>query len=288
MSRYGTVELGGTWTSCAVGSAPDHLSRSVKFSTSDPTETLGMVGEFMGGETLDAVGVAAFGPLDLERGRVGVTPKEGWSGIDLLGPLREALDAPIGLDTDVNGAALGEGRWGAGRGLGTFVYVTVGTGIGGGALVDGQPLHGLGHPEMGHISVRRHPDDDYRGVCTLHVDCLEGLASGPAIEDRSGRPGQDLTGTDLATAVELESFYLSQMMRDLVYILAPERIILGGGVSRLPGLLDQVNQTLIDALSGYPGLSEHESGFVVPPGLGEMSGLAGGIVLAERAAVRAK
>ncbi|HEU5112406.1 MAG TPA: ROK family protein, partial [Acidimicrobiia bacterium] len=216
MSRYGTVELGGTWTSCAVGSSPDHLSRSVKFSTSDPTETLRMVAEFMGSETVDAVGVAAFGPLDLERGRVGVTPKEGWSGIDLLGPLREALDAPIGLDTDVIGAALGEGRWGAGRGFGTFVYVTVGTGIGGGALVDGQPLHGLGHPEMGHISVRRHPDDDYRGVCMLHVDCLEGLASGPAIEQRLGRRGQDLMGTDLATAVELESFYLSQMMRDLV------------------------------------------------------------------------
>ena len=247
-----------------------------------------MVAAFLGAETLDAAGIATFGPLDRERGRIGVTPKEGWSGIDLLGPISDALDAPIGLDTDVNGAALGESRWGAGRGLRTFAYVTVGTGIGGGALVDGQPLPGLGHPEMGHMSVRRHPDDDYRGICPFHVDCLEGLASGPAIEQRWGMPGQDLTGTHLVAAVELESFYLSQMMRNLVYILAPERVIVGGGVSRLPGLVDLVNQKLIDELSGYPGLAEHDSGFVAPPGLGEKSGLAGGMVLAERAADRAK
>lgn len=243
--------------------------------------------EFLGAESLDAVGIAAFGPLDLERGRIGVTPKQGWSGIDVVSPMRDALHAPIGLDTDVNGAALGEGRWGAGLGLRTFAYVTVGTGIGGGAVVDGQPLQGLGHPEMGHISVRRHPEDDYRGICPLHVDCLEGLASGPAIQQRWGIPGQDLSGTDLVSAVQLESFYLSQMMRSLVYILAPERVILGGGVSRLPGLLDLVNQRLIDELSGYPGHPEHESGFVALPGLGEMSGLAGGMILAERAAERA-
>ena len=222
--------MGGTRTSCAVGSSPDDLSRSIRFSTTDPAETLAKVVGFLGAESLDAVGIAAFGPLDLERGRMAVTPKEGWSGIDVVSPIRDSLDAPIGLDTDVNGAALGEGRWGAGRGLRTFAYVTVGTGIGGGALVDGHPLHGLGHPEMGHISVRRHPEDDFRGICPLHGDCLEGLASGPAIQQRSGIPGQDLSGTDLKAAVEFESFYLSQLMRSLVYILAPQRVILGGGV----------------------------------------------------------
>jgi fructokinase len=287
MGRFGTVEMGGTKTSCAVGASPDDLSRSISFSTTDPAETLGKVVAFLGAESLDAVGIAAFGPLDLERGRIGVTPKEGWSGVDLVGPMRSSIDAPIGLDTDVNGAALGESRWGAGRGLRTFAYVTVGTGIGGGALVDGQPLHGLGHPEMGHVSVRRHPEDNYRGICPLHVDCLEGLASGPAIEQRSGIAGQDLSGTALVAAVGLESFYLSQLMRSLVYILAPERVILGGGVSRLPGLLDLINKRLIGELSGYPGFPEHKSGFVAPPGLGEMSGLAGGMVLAERAARRA-
>jgi fructokinase len=284
MARYGTVEMGGTRTSCAVGSSPDDLSGSISFSTTDPAETLGKVAGFLGSESLDAVGIAAFGPLDLERGRTGVTPKGGWSGVDLVGPMREAVDVPIGLDTDVNGAALGEGRWGAGRGLGTFAYVTVGTGIGGGALVDDLPIHGLGHPEMGHISVRRHPADDYHGSCPFHGDCLEGLASGPAIQQRSGMRGQDLSGTDLEATVELEAFYLGQLMRSLVYILAPRRVILGGGVSRLAGLLDLVNERLIDELSGDQGLSEHEPGFVAPPGLGEMSGLAGGMILAERAA----
>jgi fructokinase len=287
MSEYGAVEMGGTRTSCAAGSSPKDLSRKVTFSTTEPAETLGKVIEFLRGQTPVAIGIAAFGPLGLVGGRIGVTPKEGWSGTDLVGPVKNAIDVPIGLDTDVNGAALGESRWGAARGLGTFVYVTVGTGIGGGALVDGEPIHGLGHPEMGHISVRRHPDDDYPGICLLHGDCLEGLASGPAIEGRSGILGEGLSGSDLAKAVEFEAFYLAQMIRNLVYILAPERVIVGGGVSHLPGLIDRVNESLIDELSGYPGLAEHESGFVVPPGLGDMSGLAGALVLAARAFDRA-
>jgi fructokinase len=253
------------------------------FSTSEPVETLGNVIDYLRAESPDAVGIAAFGPLDLVDGRVGVTPKEGWSGADLVGPLRASIEVPTGLDTDVNGAALGESRWGAAQGLRTFVYVTVGTGIGGGAIVNGETVHGLGHPEMGHISVRRHPEDTYPGICRLHGDCLEGLASGPAIGARFAVPGEALSGADLTTAVEIEAFYLAQMMRNLVYILAPERVIVGGGVSGLPGLLDLVNRRLVGELSGYPGFPEHDSGFVVPPGLGDMSGLAGGMVLAERA-----
>jgi len=287
MARYGTVEMGGTKTLCAVGSSPDDLGEVVTVPTTDPAETLGRVVEYLRAESPHAIGIAAFGPLDLRRGRIGVTPKESWSDTDLVGPIRDALDVPIGLDTDVNGAALGEGRWGAAQGLCNFVYVTVGTGIGGGAVVDGEPVQGLGHPEMGHISVRRHPEDDYPGICRLHGDCLEGLASGPAIEHRSGVPGERLSGTDLTTAVALQAFYLAQMARNLVYILAPERVIIGGGVSRLPALLDLVNDRLVDELAGYPGLSEHASGFLVPPGLAHISGLAGGLVLAERAADRA-
>jgi fructokinase len=283
MPRYGSVEIGGTKTSCVVGSSPDDLSPVLTFSTSEPVETLGNVIDYLRAESPDAVGIAAFGPLDLVDGRVGVTPKEGWSGADLVGPLRASIEVPTGLDTDVNGAALGESRWGAAQGLRTFVYVTVGTGIGGGAIVNGETVHGLGHPEMGHISVRRHPEDTYPGICRLHGDCLEGLASGPAIGARFAVPGEALSGADLTTAVEIEAFYLAQMMRNLVYILAPERVIVGGGVSGLPGLLDLVNRRLVGELSGYPGFPEHDSGFVVPPGLGDMSGLAGGMVLAERA-----
>ncbi len=283
MARYGTVEIGGTKTLYAVGASPDDLAGVVTVPTTEPEETIEGVVEFFGREVPDAVGIASFGPLDLGNGRIGITPKPGWSGTDLLGPVRAALDLPVGLDTDVNGAALGEARWGTGRGLDSFVYVTVGTGIGGGALIGGEPVHGLGHPEMGHVVVRRHHDDDYEGVCRLHGDCLEGLASGPAITGRFGRPGEGLAGTDLARAVEFEAFYLAQMARDLVYILAPERVALGGGVSRLPGLLELVNLMLVEDLAGYPGMTEHESGFVVAPGLGALSGLAGGLILAERA-----
>ena len=282
MTGYGVVELGGTKTSVGFGSSPEDLGEVVTFATSDPETTLGRVVAFLRDRSPMAVGIAAFGPLDLGAGRMRVTPKQGWSGIDLLGPFRP-LQVPVGLETDVNGAALGEGRWGAGRGLRSIVYVTVGTGIGGGALVDGEPLHGLGHPEMGHIAVRRQPEDLSPGVCRLHGDCLEGLASGPAIAARSGAPAEDLSDVEQRMAVEAEAFYLAQMVRDLVYMLAPERVIMGGGVARLPGLIDLVNERLVAELAGYPGLAEHEAGFVVPPGLGDRSGLAGALILAERA-----
>jgi fructokinase len=288
MAIYGTVEMGGTKTSCAIGSSPDDLSHELTIPTTDPNETLGRVIEHLVIGSVEAVGVASFGPLELRRdhpgyGRIRFTPKEGWSGVDVVGPFSAAFGLPIGLDTDVNGAALGEWTWGAGRGLGSIVYVTVGTGIGGGALVEGEPIHGLGHPEIGHVMVRRHPNDDFPGACPAHGDCLEGMASGIAVEGRHGARGERLTGDELRAAVEIEAFYLSQMARDLVYILAPERIILGGGVSRLPGLVERVATGLVVELAGYPGLGEHERGFVVSPGLGRLSGLAGGLILADAA-----
>lgn len=285
---YGTVEMGGTKTSCAIGSSPDDLAGELTIPTTEPSETLGRVLEHLAIGSAEAVGIASFGPLELRRdhpgyGQIRFTPKKGWSGVDVVGPFSAALGVPIGFDTDVNGAALGEWTWGAGRGLESIVYVTVGTGIGGGALVEGEPIHGLGHPEMGHIMVRRHPDDEFPGACPAHGDCLEGLASGTAVEGRHGARGERLTGDELRMAVEIEVFYLTQMARNLVYTLAPERIILGGGVSRLPGLVERVGASLAVDLAGYPGLDEHEHGFVVPPGLGRLSGLAGGLILADAA-----
>jgi fructokinase len=283
--RYGTVELGGTKTSCSVGSTPDDLSDVLTIPTADPPQTLGQVLDHLGAHSIAAVGIASFGPVGLRReradyGHITITPKEGWSGADVVGRFQTSLGVPIGFDTDVNGAALGEWKWGAGQGLGSFVYVTVGTGIGGGALIEGVPIHGLGHPEMGHISVRRHPDDVYPGACRLHGDCLEGLASGPAMESRFGVAGARLSGEELGLARRIEAFYLAQLVRNLIYTLAPERVILGGGVSQMPGLLRGVAEALEDELSGYPGFAEHRAGFVVPPGLGPLSGLAGGLVLA--------
>jgi fructokinase len=288
VASYGSVELGGTKTSVGFGSSPDDLSSVVTIPTTHPDETLGRVIDHLASGTPDAVGIASFGPIELRRevpgyGRITVTPKEGWSRTDVVGPIREALRVPIGFDTDVNGAALGEGRWGAGRGLDTFAYVTVGTGIGGGAILEGEPLHGLGHPEMGHMTVRRHPDDRFEGTCLLHGDCVEGLASGPSIEARFGNSADRLRGEEQREAVLLEAFYLAQMIRNLVYTLAPERVIVGGGVAQMPGLLDGVSLGLLDGLSGYPGHVQHGPGFVIPPALGSLSGLAGGLILAERA-----
>jgi fructokinase len=201
----------------------------------------------------------------------------------VIGPLAGALDVPIGFDTDVNGAALGEGRWGAAAGLDQFVYLTVGTGIGGGAIVGGRPVHGLVHPEIGHVPVPRRPDDGYPGGCPFHRDCLEGMASGPAIGARWGRPASDL-GDLTERAVALEAAYLAAGVRTIVYTLAPRRVVIGGGVSELPGLFPAIHERLADELAGYPGLPEHgDPGFVVKAGLGGMAGPAGALVLAEQA-----
>ncbi len=292
MALYGSIEGGGTKFVCAVGSTPTDLRAEVQFPTTTPDETLGRAIEFFKGRgPLDAIGVAMFGPLDLDResstfGHVTGTPKAGWSGADIVGPLFDAYRIPIGIDTDVNGAALGEGRWGAGEGLGTFVYITVGTGIGGGVVVNGTPLHGLVHPEIGHIRVPRIPGDTFPGSCPFHGDCLEGLASGPAIAARWGRPAQEL-GAETARAVEMAAHSLGFAMANLVLALSPERIIIGGGVTQLPGLREATRRQMLDALGGYVESSALDRGacaFVVGPKLGGASGIAGGLVLAERAA----
>ena len=292
MALYGSIEGGGTKFVCAVGSTPDNLRAEVRFPTTTPDETIGRAIEFFTGRgPLDAIGVAMFGPLVLDKespdfGRVGPTPKPGWTDADIVGPLQSEFGIPIGLDTDVNGAALGEGRWGAGAGLSHIVYVTVGTGIGGGVVNNEQPLHGLVHPEIGHLRVPRHPEDTFAGRCPFHGDCLEGLASGPAIAERWGVPAEDL-GTNTARAVEMAAYPLGYALANLVLSLSPERIILGGGVMQLPGLLEATRRQMLEALGGYVDSTELDRGachYVVAPKLGGGSGIAGALVLAERAA----
>ena len=291
MALFGTIEGGGTKFVCAVGSSPDDLRAEVTFPTTTPEETLGQAMSFLSHHgPLDAIGIAMFGPLDLDPasatyGSVRATPKPKWSRVDVVSPMSEAFGIPIGFDTDVNGAALGEGRWGAGRGLGTFLYVTVGTGIGGGGVIAGNPLHGLAHPEIGHLRVPRHSEDSFPGVCPFHGDCLEGLASGPAIAARWGRPATDL-GPDFDRAVEFEAFVLGHAMANLVLTVSPERIILGGGVMKIPGLLDATRRRMLTSLGGYvdaPAFADRAADFLVAPELGDRSGIAGGLVLAERA-----
>lgn len=283
MTRYGTVEIGGTKTDVGVGSSPDDLNRE-RIPTTDPETTLGAVIEFFAGMHLPAVGVGAFGPLDLDRrsprfGSLRSTPKPGWSGTPLLEILTGGLNAPVILDTDVNAAALGEGRWGATQGMADHVYVTVGTGIGAGIVVAGSPISHREHPEAGHVPVRRKTGDRLDGVCAYHGDCLEGLASGPALERRFGPP---VTWPGNQEVVDLCSHYLAQGLAVLVYTVAPERIVIGGGVARLPGLHDRVRIDLAGRLAGYPGEPDLDL-LVSKPGLGDLSGLAGGLVLAESA-----
>lgn len=286
---YGGVEAGGTKFVCVVGTDPESIVDLVRIEIAEPDDTLTAARDFFRraierGIALEAIGIGSFGPLELRAGHPGygsilTTPKRGWSGVDVVGPFR-ALGLPIAIDTDVNAAALGEGRWGAARGLASFVYLTVGTGIGGGALVGGRLVRGLGHPEMGHIGVPRRGGDVFPGVCPFHGDCLEGMASGPAIAARFGRPAETLAGGERDDAIAIEAFYLAAGIRSLVYALAPDRVVIGGGVASMPGLVAATGRELAAQLAGYPGLPEHADAFIVPAALGALAGPAGSLILA--------
>ncbi len=295
---FGGVEAGGTKFVCVIGTGPDEISETLRIDVTGPVETLqAALGFFrraiVARTRLDAIGIGSFGPVELRPqhpryGSIRTTPKGGWSGTDILGPFASAFGIPVGFDTDVNAAALAEGRWGAARGFGSFVYLTLGTGIGGGAVVDGRLLHGLGHPEMGHIAVPRRPSDRFDGVCPFHGDCFEGMASGAAVAARFGRRAEQLEGADRAAAAELVGFYLAGGVRSIVYALAPEQIVVGGGLSALPGALAAARVELRAQLNGYPGLPEHgNADFLSSALLGGMAGPAGTLILAERAAAPA-
>ncbi len=295
-SLYGGIEAGGTKFVCAIGRGPNELLGETRFPTTTPAETLGRAVDFLKEQQtrygpLAAVGIASFGPVDLNPasatfGYITTTPKPGWGQVDVAGPIRAATGAPVGFDTDVNGAAMGEWRWGAAQGLDTFVYLTVGTGIGGGALANGKPLHGLLHPEMGHMRVGHDRDKDpFAGSCPYHGDCLEGLACGPAMQARWGQPAETLPPDHPAWA--LEAHYLGQAVANLVCTLSPQRIIIGGGVAGHAGLFPMIRAEAQKLLNGYvqvPALLKRIDDYVVPPGLGARAGVLGAIVLAERAA----
>jgi len=293
---YGGIEAGGTNFVCAVGSGPVSIEAQVEFETTTPGETMDRAVEFLRPhrERLAAVGIASFGPVDLHPGSptygfITTTPKPGWTNTDLLGAVHRALELPIAFDTDVNGAALGEHRWGAARGLDTFLYLTIGTGIGGGGMVDGALLHGLVHPEMGHMRLPHDPQaDPFAGICPFHGDCLEGLASGPALEARWDQPAEDLPAGH--PAWPLEAHYLALAVVNLVCALSPQRIILGGGVMSQRILLPLIRKEVQALLNGYvqaPELLDGIDGYVVPPALGDEAGVLGAIALGQRAAAQA-
>ena len=292
MSVFGAVEAGGTKFVCGIGTGPEDLQVAA-FPTESPDMTLKNVAGFFlahAGARLNAIGIASFGPVDLDPdsatfGYITSTPKPGWANYDLAGTMNRELGVPVGFDTDVNGAALGEGRWGAGRGLSDFLYVTVGTGIGGGAVVRGEVLHGMVHPEMGHIRIPHdRARDPFAGNCPYHQDCLEGLASGPAMKARWGISAHQLP--DEHPAWVLEAHYLALGLATWVCTLSPQRIIMGGGVMQQSRLFPMLREELTRLLNGYiraPELTDDMEHYVVPPALGNRAGLLGGMVLAEQA-----
>lgn len=294
--RVGGVEAGGNKIVCAIGTGPDDVRAEACFPTTAPAETLARAVDFFRAhaarEPLAAIGIACFGPLDLApdsatAGFITDTTKPGWSRVDVAGAFRRGLAVPVVIDTDVNGAALGEWRWGAGAGADPVVYVTVGTGIGGGAIVGGRRLHGLVHPEMGHMRIPREPADLFPGACPFHGDCLEGLASGPAIQARRGLPGEALTVDDPVWG--LEARYLALGLVNVIAVLSPQRIIVGGGVMRHPHLLARVRDEAQKILAGYvraPAVTGAIERYIVPPGLGERAGVLGALALAQEAQER--
>jgi fructokinase len=288
MALLGGIEAGGTKFVCAVGTGPDDIRAETRFDTTTPAETIGRAIEFFQkeGQGVTAVGIGSFGPIDPDPesptfGYITATPKPGWSQTDFVGQIRAALNVPVGFDTDVNGAALGEYRWGAAQGLSNFIYLTVGTGFGGGAMVNGRLLHGLIHPEMGHIRIPRHPDDDFGGRCPFHGDCLEGMAAGPALEERWGQPAETLPADH--PAWEMEAHYLAYGLVNFICTLSPQRIIMGGGVMSQPHLFPLVRRKTQELLNGYlaaPALREGIEAYIVPPGLGGRAGVLGALALA--------
>jgi fructokinase len=294
---YGAVEAGGTKFICAVGDQAGRILDEARIETRDPVTTLNEVCRYFGAAghkfgLLRALGVGAFGPLDLRIaspsfGFITNTPKPGWRNTDLVGTLQRGVGRPVYIDTDVNGAALGELRWGAGQRLDSLAYVTVGTGIGVGVVHHGRPVHGLVHPELGHVYVRRHAaDSSFTGICPFHADCLEGLACGAAIVARTGRALKDAPPADPIWAIEAD--YLGQLCALLVLSHSPQRILIGGGVMQ-PGLFAAVQERMLYWLKDYVGAEElHGSQYLCAPGLGAYAGIKGALSLALAACAMAQ
>lgn len=288
---FAGVELGGTKCVALLARGPDEVLACESMPTSAPDETLGRIAEILAkwqsDEGFDALGVASFGPVDLDRrspsyGQVKSTPKPGWAGADVLGRLRKAAAVPAVFDTDVNGAALAEIKWGSGKGSADFAYVTVGTGVGVGLIANGLPMRGFAHCELGHIRVARLPADDFPGACPFHGDCAEGLAAGPSLIARVGAERVQSLGTD-DPVWESVVWTLAQLCHAIVCAAAPRAIAMGGGViENHPHLLERIEAKLVESLNGYMILPK-DGPYVRAPALGREAGPLGAIALAMKA-----
>ena len=287
-TRFASIEAGGTKFNVGIGGSDGVLQTQAQFATRLPSETLRDLIEWLDAEVardgpISAIGIATFGPIDTDPasvswGRLGPTPKLSWQGTDLITPFRP-YGVPVALDTDVNSAALAEWRWGAGQGCARLCYLTIGTGIGGGAVLNGKMLSGSSHPEMGHMFIRRRPEDEFEGACAIHGDCLEGLASGTAIHARWGSSLSKLGAAH--PGHEMIASYLAQACVNIVATLAPEKIVLGGGVIGTEGLLTRVQAQFEVLAQGY--FSGFAAADIVLGKLYPVSGFIGGLAIAELA-----
>ena len=293
MKLYGALEAGGTKMVCAIGDENGNILERISIPTRTPAETMGPMIDFFRGKGIRALGIGCFGPVDLKKGSrtygyITSTPKLAWQNYPIVAEFEKALGVPVGFDTDVNAAALGEATWGCTRDVENRIYITVGTGVGVGVIIGGKPYHGMLHPEGGHILLARHPDDPMVGSgCPFHENCLEGLAAGPSLEKRWGIKGAELTGRK--EVWQLEAYYIGQALADYILILSPERIVLGGGVTHQEGLLALIRQETAKQLAGYirTAAIDHLDSYIVGVSLNDNQGVMGAVKLAMEEAERA-
>ena len=286
MKLYGALEAGGTKMVCAIGDENGNILERISIPTRTPAETMGPMIDFFRGKEIRALGIGCFGPVDLKKGSrtygyITSTPKLAWQNYPIVAEFEKALGVPVGFDTDVNAAALGEATWGCTRDVENSIYITVGTGVGVGVIIGGKPYHGMMHPEGGHILLGRHPDDPMVGSgCPFHENCLEGLAAGPSLEKRWGIKGAELTGRK--EVWQLEAYYIGQAIADYILLLSPERIVLGGGVTHQEGLLALIRQETAKQLAGYirTAAIDHLDSYIVGVSLNDNQGVMGAVKLA--------
>ena len=286
MKYYGSLEAGGTKMVCAIGDEQGNILERISIPTLEPENTMPAIIDFFKNKNISALGIGCFGPVDLDRksatyGYITTTPKLAWRNYPIVKAFQDALGVPVGFDTDVNASALGDATWGCTKDLSNSIYITVGTGIGVGVIIDRKPYHGMLHPEGGHIFLARHPQDPMeKGVCPYHELCLEGLASGPAIAARWGKPGAELA--DRKEVWELEAYYLAQAICSYIMILSPERIIVGGGVSHQEQMMPMIRKEVERQMGGYiqaKGMKDLDH-YIVLPSLNDNQGIMGGLKLA--------
>ncbi len=282
--RLGALEAGGTKMVCAIGDEQGNIMERVTFPTETPAETMPSIIEFFKKNEVEAVGVGCFGPIDLNResktyGYITSTPKLAWQYFDICGTLSQALEVPIGFDTDVNGSCLGEITYGAARGCNSAVYITFGTGVGMGICNEGKLIHGMMHPEAGHMMIAKHKDDTFEGVCPFHKGCVEGLCAGNSIGARYGMKAFDIPKDDIAW--EYTAYYMAQTVVNLILTVSPQKIILGGGVMKQEHLYPMIRKNVKEVLNGYVQAKELENleEYIVVPGCGDDQGILGALML---------